>query len=479
MPTQPSFRLSARESVHAMTAAALGNPAATWTATLGQLEMLVTRANFDTWLRDTIGLRHEDDRFVIGAQNDFATEWLATRLRPLITKTLARVLGHGIDVVFEVVRPAGMEPPVLLSEPDGAAEAGRRGDRSVAPPALNPALTFETFVVGDENRLAFEAARKTHLQPGVMNPLTIFGTCGLGKTHLLQAIGQASYDAGLAVIYAPAERFGNDYVRALGGGLEQFRRRYRSADVLLIDDMQFFEGKEKFQEEFFHTFNDLHAAGKQIVVTMDRPPSQSAGLIEALRSRLQWGLAADLQRPAFETRLAILRAKAAQHALQLPHDALEIIAGRACATVRELEGYLNRVLAYVPLVGGKVTHDVIEKALSPVTPVAPADADPVAADDVVAAVCRRTGVQAGDLRGRSRNREVSYARHLAMYLLKEDARKTVAEIGRLLGNRDHSTVLADIQRIAMEQATRAETRADIAAVREALRAATTRPAAAS
>ncbi len=456
------------------------NPAATWTATLGQLEMLVTRANFDTWLRDTIGLRHEDGQFVIGAQNDFATEWLATRLRPLITKTLARVLGHAIDVVFEVVRPAGMEPPVLLSEPDGATEQGRPGVRSVAPPALNPALTFDAFVVGDENRLAFEAARKAPLQPGVLNPLTIFGTSGLGKTHLLHAIGHAAYDRGLAVIYAPAERFGNDYVRALGNsGLDQFRRRYRSADVLLVDDVQFFEGKEKFQEEFFHTFNDLHAAGKQIVVSTDRAPSHFGGLIEALRTRLQWGLVADLQRPAFDTRLAILRSKARQHALQLPHDALEIIAERCCATVRELEGCLNRVLAYVPLVGGPVTRDVIERALSPLSPVPHGEPEPASADDIIAAVCRRTGAQPGDLRGRSRNRDVSYARHLAMYLLREDGRKSVAEIGRLFGNRDHSTVIAGIQRISLEQATRTETRTDLAATRDSLTAELARVAAAS
>jgi chromosomal replication initiator protein len=373
-----------------------------------------------------------------------------------------------------------MEPPVLLSEPDGAAEVHRSGGRSVAPPVLNPSLTFESFVVGDENRLAFEAARKTPLQPGVMNPLTIFGGSGLGKTHLLQAIGHASYELGLSVIYAPAERFGNDYVRALGnGGLDQFRRRYRSADVLLVDDVQFFEGKEKFQEEFFHTFNDLHAAGKQIVLSTDRAPSQFAGLIDALRTRLQWGLAADLQRPAFETRLAILRAKARHHALQLPHEALEIIAERCCATVRELEGCLNRVIAFVPLVGGAATREIIERALSPLTPVTSGEAAPASTDDIVAAVCRRTGVQPGDLRGRSRSRDVSYARHLAMYLLREEGRKSVAEVGRLFGNRDHSTVIAGIQRIALEQATRTETRADVAAVRESLAPQPVRVAAAS
>jgi chromosomal replication initiator protein len=339
---------------------------------------------------------------------------------------------------------------------------------------VHPALTFETFVVGDENRLAHDAARRAAEEPGAMSPLLIFGQTGLGKTHLLSAVGHAAHAAGRHVVYATAERFGNDYVRAKdgSGGFEQMRRRYRTADIVLIDDVQFFEGKEKFQEEFFHTFNELQAAGKQIVVTADRVPSQLAGLSDALRSRLGWGLAADLQKPGFATRLAILRAKVRQQAQQLPESVLELIAERCCPTVRELEGYLNRVLAFLPLVGGKATPEAIAQALSPLTPAAPgtAEAAPPEADAIVAAVAQRTGIAAAALRGRSRAREVTYARHLAMYLLREDGHRSVADIGRLFGNRDHSTVLAGAQRIAGELATRAETRADVAAVRGALTA---------
>jgi len=454
--------------------------AATWKATLGQLELLVTRANFDTWLRDTIGLRHEHDRFVVGAQTDFATEWLSTRLRPLISKTLARVVGHALHVDFEVARAEGDPSPVLLAAASGApdtsfdngtidaatAASASRVSRGV-PPALNPALTFDAFVIGEENSLAFEAARRAASDPGSMNPLLIFGASGLGKTHLLNAIGHAAFSAGRNVIYAPAERFGNDYVRALADGkIEQFRSRYRGCDLLLLDDVQFLEGKEKFQAEFFHAFNDLHAAGKQIVITSDRAPSQLTGLSEALRSRFQWGLAADLQKPGYETRLAILRAKAPQHALPLPDDALVTIAERCCPTVRELEGFLNRVIAYVPLVGGALTPEVIEKALNPLAAAAnSADSAPPTADAIVGAVCARTGAQPADLRGRSRNRELTYARHLAMYMLKEDARKSVAEICRLMGNRDHSTVLSGISRITLELTTRPETTSDLAEAR--------------
>ena len=466
--------------------------AATWKATLGQLELLVTRANYDTWLRETVGLRHEDGAFVIGAHTDFATEWLGTRLRPLIAKTLARVLGHPIEVIFEVIRPHTDDMPVLLPDVPGAATAagatpsaaapagryeGASSDPAVAvavagvvPPALNPALTFDSFVVGDENRLAYEAARSVPKRPGVANPLVIFGSSGLGKTHLIQAIGHAAYAAGQTVIYAPAERFGNDYVRALASGrIEAFRQRYRGCDLLLIDDVQFFEGKEKFQEELFHTFNDLQGRGRQIVLTADRAPSQLTGLMDAMRSRLSWGLVADLQKPSYETRLAILRAKAQQHAVTLPDAALVAIAERCCPTVRELEGYLNRVIAFAPLVGGELTNEQIEKALSPLVAAARnAEAAPPDAETIIAAVTKRTGVAPGDLRGRSRTRDVAYARHLAMFLLREDGRRSVADIGRLLGNRDHSTVLGGISRIALERTTRAETSADIAAIRAAL-----------
>jgi chromosomal replication initiator protein len=444
------------------------NAPAIWTATLGQLELQVTRANFDTWLRDTVGLRHEDGRFVVGAQNDFAVEWLGTRLRTLISKTLARVLGHAIDVTFEVVRQDEPDLPALLPPADDVDIPEMYRKRRSAPPALNPAMTFDSFVVGEENRLAYEAARRAAAAPRAVNPLVIFGDSGLGKTHLLNAIGHAAFAAGRAVIYAPAERFGNDYVRALSGGLESFRNRYRTCDVLILDDIQFFEGKEKFQEELFHAFNDLHAAGKQIVVSSDRLPAQLSGLMDALRSRLQWGLVADLQKPSYDTRLAILRAKAAQHASKLPESALRQIAERCCPTVRELEGYLNRVLAYAPLIGGDITPDVIEKALSPLTAAQSKKDAAVAPDRIIDAVCRHAGVTVAALAGRSRSRDLTYARHLAMYLLKEDAKKTIAEIGRTFGNRDHSTVIGGIQRITMELATRPETTADLAAVRTLL-----------
>lgn len=434
-----------------------------WRAALGQLEVEVRAANFETWLRDTVGLRVDGSSFVVGAPNDFATEWLSLRLRPVIVKVLARVLGHQVDVSFEVLRPDEADVAALLPIPLEAVPEQYRRYR--VPPALNPALTFDTFVVGDENRLAFEAARAAAQAGASTSTLCIFGAPGLGKTHLLNSIGHEAHAAGRAVIYAPAERFGNDYVRAMSGGFESFRARYRGCDVLLIDDVQFLETKPGFQREFFNTFNDLHALGKQIIITCDRAPARLEGLMDALRSRLQWGLVADLQKPNFHTRLAILRAKSKQLAVQLSEDVLVQIAERCCPSVRELEGYLHRVIAHVPLHGGDATPEIVERALSPLAP--PIAAAEAPSDDVVLeAVSRRTGIGRSDLVGRSRSRDVSYARHLAMYVLREDARLPVAAIGRVLGHRDHSTVIAGVQRIAMELHTRPETHADAVAVRE-------------
>jgi chromosomal replication initiator protein len=431
----------------------------------------VTRANFDNWLRDTEAVRHEPGRFVVGARNEIVREWLAIRLRPLIAQALARVLGHAIDVAFEVIRPHHEEPPVLQPLEVPASPSHTR--RATAPPALNAALTFDTFVVGDENRLAFTAAQALAKGDATSpSPFVVFGASGLGKTHLLSAIGWACHEQGSAVLYATAERFGNDYVSALAAKrIDAFRGAYRGCDVLIIDDIQFLEGKEKFQEEFFHAFNELHAMGRRIVVSADRAPMHLTGLSDALRSRLQWGLAVDLQRPAYPTRLAILRAKVQHQAVALPDEALETIAERCCPTVRELEGYLNRVIAYVPLVGGDASRDSVERALSPFANVISANpATPPTLDAVIEAVCLRTGVAAADLRGRSRNRAATYARHLAMYVLREDARKSVAEIGRALGNRDHSTVLGGLDRIAKDLVNYADTVADLRAVREGLAA---------
>jgi chromosomal replication initiator protein len=445
--------------------AAPSTAAEVWHVTLGQLQVGMMPAHFDTWLRDTVGLRHDDERLIVGAPTDFATEWLSIHLKPHITRALAVVLGRPADVGFEVI--PGDDAPPPLQPLAGDDDAPRR--QSVVRPALNAALNFDSFVVGPENRLAFEAARAA-ARGCAANPVVVFGASGLGKTHLLTAAAHAAADAGRAVVMVTGERFGNDIGRAsVARDFETLRSRYRACDVLIVDDVQFFEGKSGFQEQFLHAFNDLHARGATIIVSCDRPPSQLTGISDALRSRLQWGLVADLQKPGADTRLAILRAKARRLAAHVPDEALAAIASKCCRTVRELEGYLHRVVAYGQSTGAALTPGIIEQALNVLTPNAtPGELSPPAADAVLQAVCRHTGAVLADLNGRGRSRGVSYARHLAMFLLKEDARKSVAEIGRLLGNRNHATVLAALRKIEVEQRTRAETSADIAAIRGAL-----------
>jgi chromosomal replication initiator protein len=441
--------------------------AETWVAALGQLQLQVTRANYDTWLRDTVGMRFEDDKLIIGAPNDFATEWLATRMRVGILRAVAGVVGRKVEVDFEVAGVEEDDEPALLATQDDSPVPPMFRKRGT-PPALNPAFTFDSFVVADENRMAHEAARRAVSDPGQISPLLLFGASGLGKTHLLNAIGHEAYASGRSVVYAPAERFANDYVKAVqSGDYERFHQRYRRCELLLLDDIQFLEDSEKFQKQFLHAFNELQTSGHHIVVTCDKAPQQMMKLIEPLRSRLSSGLMADLQKPGRETRLEILRAKVRRHARPLPEEALAAIADRYCPSVRDLEGYLNRVIAFAPLVDEPVTPQLVERALSPLAKPA-AEPSPPTAAQIVDAVCARTHLAPADLRGRSRARNVSYARHLAMYVMKEDGRCTIAEIGRELGHRDHSTVLAGISRITKDLSNYADTRDDLTAVREAL-----------
>ena len=450
-------------------------PASVWAAALGQLQITINRPHFDTWLRDTAGLAYDDGVFVVGTRTDYISEFLEVRMRKQILTALDRVIGAPVQVRFEVAR-AQEDDPVALSPGERPTDA--TGDnipefmrRSATPaPQLNPVLTFESFVVGEENALAARAAHAAAEEPGRTNPVVMFGGCGLGKTHLLNAIGHEALSRGQRVMFASAEKFGREYAAAAEKkSFEPFRRKYRDCDVLLLDDVQFLETRPGFQDEFLHTFDHLHQQGKQIAVTCDRLPSTVEGFSDALRSRLAWGVQADLRKPEFATRLAILRAKASQQATDLPEPVLEQIAQRCCPTVRELEGYLNRVVMHLPLLGNDGTPDAIERALAvfdgPLAPPAPPTAD-----EIVAAVCARTSATPGDLRGRSRNRQVTYARHLAMYILRHDANKSVAEIQRLFGNRDHSTVLGSIARIEGERAMEPGTAADLAAVRDAIAA---------
>ena len=420
-----------------------------WDTALGQLQLQVTRPNFDTWLKDTVGLRTENGCFIIGTPSDFVSEWLSAKMGPVIAKTVSSILGRSVILRFQVVAPQGNGnghsdlPPL-----DGAPSIAAVISSPTAAKKLNAKFTFERFVIGDSNRLAAAAALAAADQPGaVYNPLLIYGGPGLGKTHLLQAIAQRLSSAHRQALYVTSEQFTNDFVTAIAQNRsDEFRRRYRSPQVLLIDDIQFLAGKERTQEEFFHTFNDLHGDGCQVVLTCDRPPRTVTGLEDRLCSRFQWGLIADIQPPDEETRLAILQSKALEQRIEITPEVARLVADRAQDNIRELEGFLNRVAAYASLTRSPITVDIASQALNALTP--PTASAPPSPEAIIEGVARYFNLPAAAILSSTRARPVAEARHIAMYLLREDAQLPLKLIGRLLGNRDHSTVIHGCRKVS-------------------------------
>jgi len=439
-----------------------------WERALTELKVRVTRPNYETWLKDTVGLQFDDGVFVVGAPNDFATEWLSTKLRPLIAKTLSGIIGHPVDVSFQLLgsRPAEPPPGGPLFQTETAMP--RPPVRPFPRPRLNERYTFERFVVGHENRLAHAACLAVADKPaGPYNPLFIYGATGLGKTHLLHAIGQRAWSNYHRVLYVTSEQFTNQFVTSIAQGRsEEFRARYRHVDVLLIDDIQFLAGKERTQEEFFYTFNDLHAGSSQIIISSDRSPRLISSLEDRLRSRFEWGLIADIQPPALETRLAILKTRAAELKLELIDDVLHFLAQRCQNNIRELEGCLNRIVAFARLLRAEITLDLAAEALSPISPSTTKPHPTPQA--VLEAVAQYFDLAPQALPGKSRAKEIAEARHLAMYLLREDAQQRVTEIARLLGGRDHSTVIYGLRKMDQALATDASLTRQIGEIRTLL-----------
>jgi chromosomal replication initiator protein len=334
----------------------------------------------------------------------------------------------------------------------------------------NPRFTFETFMVGTSNRFAYAASQEIVNAPGERyNPLYIYGGVGLGKTHLLHAIGQRLMAQGLRVVYVSAERFTNEIVEAIRRRTtQQFRDRYRAVDALLMDDAQFIAGRESTEEEFFHTFNWLHEANKQIVLTSDRPPRAMRHLHDRLRSRFEWGLLADIQPPDYEGRLAILRSKAQALSVAMPEESLARLAHPACESIRELEGELTRVIAYAQTLGQSLDPDTVTRALGPVREEHRASR-PVDATAVLAAVAERFSVSLEALLSKSRERQTAWARQVAMYLMREETSASLFQIGDRLGGRDHTTIMHGCSTVAKRMEADARARADVAATRALLR----------
>lgn len=432
-------------------------PETVWKAALGELEMQMTRATFNTWLQGTRALSCVDGEFVIGVRNDFAKDWLENRLYDLIVRTVSGVMGHPVEVRFVVWSDEIIAPRTAMVSQNGRAEVvpsqpgptPANGRHEAEPPAeegaLNRRYTFSTFIVGANNRLAHAAALSVAENPGqTYNPLFIYGGVGLGKTHLLHAIGHRCRQDGRRVRYISAETFTNDLVMAIRTKTTpDFRERYRTVDVLLIDDIQFIAGKEGTQDEFFHTFNDLHSHGKQVIISSDRPPKSLATLEERLLSRFEWGLTADVQPPDEETRRAILLAKADDLNRYVPDEVTEFIAHNSRQNIRELEGALNKVIAYADLTDRPIDLELVNVALADTL----RRSERISVEQIIDIVCRYYNVTADAIISSSRKSTIAHPRQVAMYLSRTETDASLPQIGAQLGPRDHTTVLHGAEKI--------------------------------
>jgi chromosomal replication initiator protein len=412
------------------------NPVPVWEAVLSLLEKEVPRASFETWFAKLTPISLDNHSLAIAVPDAFTKGGLERRYRAVLDRAASSVCGHEMHVALRVdgPRPEKRTAPSLKQDDELLA----RSRRETLP--LNPDYTFERFVRGKSNHLAYAASMAVAEAPGkAYNPLFIYGGVGLGKTHLLQAIGNflVHERSPGAVVYTTSERFAIEMINSIRNNTTgAFREKYRRIDLLLIDDVHFLEGKEATQEELFHTFNELYGSEKQIVLSSDRSPEQLSGLQERLVSRFRWGLVADIQPPDLETRIAILREKASNRGLQVEDAILELIATRISSNVRALEGALVRAMAYAELQGIPLTSKSLEEIL-------PEEGrrDPLSIAAIKDEVASRYHLKLHDLEGTSRRKEITQARHIAIYLARELTSHSFPAIGKQFGNRDHTTII--------------------------------------
>jgi chromosomal replication initiator protein len=422
-----------------------------WGEVAGRLRGALNETTYRTWFGEVGGLELGDDGFVLAVPNDFTREWIEGHFLGLIGAAVRDVTGTARDVKLRV------HEPLLEAAPgeNGAAEPGVTVEQPRTPRpepgGMNPKYTFDSFVIGSSNRFAHAAALAVAEAPAqAYNPLFIYGGTGLGKTHLLQAVAQyvGEHSGELSVRYVTSETFMNDFINSLRDKrIEGFKQRYRTYDVLLIDDVQFFEHKERIQEEFFHTFNSLYEAGSQICMSSDRPPREIATLEERLRSRFEWGLITDIQPPDLETRIAILRKKVKTDGIHVSDpQVLTFIASRVSTNIRELEGALTRVVAFSSLTGRAMSVDLAQDVLKDVFPQGEAAA--VSIKRIQDLVAERFNLSLEELCGDKRSQNIVYPRQVAMYLSRELTDSSLPKIGKEFGGRDHTTVIHATSKIA-------------------------------
>lgn len=416
-----------------------GNPADLWSEVLRQMEGLLSKHQYETWLRPTMAMAIEGDTLVVGLPSQFAREWIESHYIKQLTDMVRVAAGKSLLLHFEI--PAESS---VAATAERVPEAPRKAPREdTLSKTLNPKYTFDTFVVGNSNRFAHAASLAVAEMPArAYNPFFVYGGVGLGKTHLMQAIGHHVLRGSPhpKVLYVTSETFTNELINAIRDDKTvEFRNRYRTIDVLLIDDIQFISGKERTQEEFFHTFETLHGASKQIVISSDRPPKEIPTLEERLRSRFEWGLITDIQAPDFETRVAILRKKAQQERLDIPNECMAFIASKIETNIRELEGALIRVVAYCSLHRLTPTPDLTAEILKDVLPAS--KPHKITVELIQAVVANYYNLRIEDLSAKKRTRAIAFPRQVAMYLTRDMTDMSLPKIGEEFGGRDHSTVM--------------------------------------
>ncbi len=451
-----------------------------WSQVQEELRFQLAKRTYDMWLKNTSVVSADGNTFRIGVPSKLAKDWLEDRFSGLIQETLQAVTGSEVDIDF-VISPSGHRPPLMAADGDFAVnganghghENGVEGPADgpiVTPSELNVRFKFSSFVVGHNSQFAHAAAKAVAEAPGdSYNPLFLYGGVGLGKTHLMHAIGHEVHDRfpRKRVVYLTSEQFTNEVISSIATArMGEFRNKYRTVDVLLIDDVQFLAGKDRTKEEFFHTFNALHEINKQIVISSDRPPKEIPTLEDRLRSRFEWGLIADIQSPDFETRLAILHSKLGINGSLVPEEVLSFIAHKVQRNIRELEGALTRVQAFAAVHQRPVDAEDAARLLADIIPAG--TRQPIKVERIQALVADYYNVTLEDMKSKRRDKHIVFPRQVAMFLVREETPSSLPAIGKAFGGRDHTTALHSIEKIANELKEDERLRYEVQAIKERL-----------